>query len=330
MKSKKKSHPEWAIKFKTKGTELRCINNRYYLYKITSKWDKTKKKTRKITLEMIGRITKEDGLIPKGIKRSSINKAKSISIKEYGASKILQDLGKDIKKSLQFFFPDFWESIYVLAIQRLIYQSPLKNMQFYYEKSYLQQTYPKLNLSKNSLTDLMKNIGSDKERISSFLKTFIEGSQYILFDVTHVISQSKKMQINQIGYNSQKIFDPQINLFYMFSTDKKAPIYYRIIPGDISGIKALQLTVKKAELKNTIVVADKGFSSQENIKILKKSSINYVLPLRRNSKFMDVSKLSSRKYEEAFDGHFFFKKRAIFYYEYQKKIRDAFCILIPD
>ena len=98
MKNKKSPHPKWALKFKTKGTELRCFNNRYYLYKITSKWDKIKKKTRKITLEMIGRINEKNGLIPKGTKRLSIIKKikRPLYSKEYGASKFLQDISKDI------------------------------------------------------------------------------------------------------------------------------------------------------------------------------------------------------------------------------------------
>lgn len=63
------SHPEWALKHKTKGTELRCIRGKYYLYQITSKWDKELKKTKKITLGLIGTITEEDGLVPAGLKK---------------------------------------------------------------------------------------------------------------------------------------------------------------------------------------------------------------------------------------------------------------------
>jgi len=36
-------HPEWANKHKRKGTKLRYINGRYYLYQVTSKWDPEKK-----------------------------------------------------------------------------------------------------------------------------------------------------------------------------------------------------------------------------------------------------------------------------------------------
>ena len=60
------AHPEWALKFKQKGTELRCIRGKYYLYKVSSVWDKEKKRARKISGEMIGAINETDGLIPKG------------------------------------------------------------------------------------------------------------------------------------------------------------------------------------------------------------------------------------------------------------------------
>ena len=62
-------HPEWALKFKTKNTELRLIRGRYYLYKITSKWDPEKKRTKKVTLASLGTITEEYGLIPAGMSR---------------------------------------------------------------------------------------------------------------------------------------------------------------------------------------------------------------------------------------------------------------------
>ena len=62
-------HPEWALKFKTKNTELRLIRGRYYLYNITSIWDPEKKRTKKVTLGSVGTITEEHGLIPKGMSR---------------------------------------------------------------------------------------------------------------------------------------------------------------------------------------------------------------------------------------------------------------------
>lgn len=71
-------HPEWALKFKTKGTELRNMNGKYHLYNVTSKRDPITKKTKKITLNHIGSITEEYGLIPTGmIKKGRIKKGES-------------------------------------------------------------------------------------------------------------------------------------------------------------------------------------------------------------------------------------------------------------
>ena len=61
MKTSK--HPQWALQFKVPGTELRLINGKYYLYQYKTIYDKVKKRPRKITGKLIGRITKEDGLI---------------------------------------------------------------------------------------------------------------------------------------------------------------------------------------------------------------------------------------------------------------------------
>ena len=43
--NKKALHPEWALAYKRKGTELRLLNGKYYLYQVTSKWNPEKKRS---------------------------------------------------------------------------------------------------------------------------------------------------------------------------------------------------------------------------------------------------------------------------------------------
>ena len=56
-------YPEWVMKHKTKGTNISCINGRYYLYEVSSVWNKEKGRAQKVTNKYLGRIT-EDGFIP--------------------------------------------------------------------------------------------------------------------------------------------------------------------------------------------------------------------------------------------------------------------------
>ena len=61
--NKKSLHPEWALACKRKGTELRLLKGKYYLYEVTSKWNPQKKRSVKITGKFLGRIPKKKDLL---------------------------------------------------------------------------------------------------------------------------------------------------------------------------------------------------------------------------------------------------------------------------
>ena len=56
-------HPAWAIVHRKPGTELKKIKDKYYLYGVSSIYDKATKKTKKVSLGIIGRISEKEGLI---------------------------------------------------------------------------------------------------------------------------------------------------------------------------------------------------------------------------------------------------------------------------
>ena len=54
--------PDWAVKFRRPGTELRRVNEELYkLYECSSVYDKEKKRARKITGKYLGSITEAGG-----------------------------------------------------------------------------------------------------------------------------------------------------------------------------------------------------------------------------------------------------------------------------
>ncbi len=326
------AHPKWVLKHKKAGTEIHTkkgIKGKYYyLYEISSKWDKKKKRSNKITGKYLGRITKDDGFIPKGLRGSSEKPKISPRVREYGASHILTNLGEDIIQNLKKHFPNDWDSIYVLALLKLIHEKPFKNMQELFEKSYLSIEHKDLNLNKNKITKFLRSLGKQDDAIIAFQKEFIKNVKHIGFDVSHIISNSKQMSINFPGYNSKRDFDPQVNILYLFSMDLQMPAFYRVLPGNISGVKALKLTIDEAELTDCVVIGDKGFYSNSNIIKLEKTGLQYILPMKRNSAYAQYSRLKSREYSEAYDGHFIYQKRSIYYYSYEHNGRN--CIMFYD
>jgi transposase len=98
------------------------------------------------------------------------------------------------------------------------------------------------------------------------------------------------------------------------------PVYYRIFPGNIAGMKALIHSMRESGANNMLIIGDKGFYSKDNAKELDQNKLQYIFPLKRDSNLISYERLNSRDYDKAFDGHFFYKDRVIFYYT--KEILD--------
>ena len=309
-------HPEWALKHKRKGTELRLINGHYYLYEVSSKWNPQKKRTQKITGKLLGKITPE-GFVES--KRQQFQRNldailnQPLSIKSYGAVFFIFEHLKDYLVALQNYFPDIWREIIVLTYTRLIHQSPIKNIQFWYEGCFLSEHFSDMVMTDKKSSTLLKEIGLQRERAVSYMRSFIKGGDYILADGTHLISHSQNMTIAKDGYNSSQTHDPQVNLMFLFSAKLKLPVFYRILPGNIRDVKSFKLTIEESGLDDVVIIADKGFYSDKNVLSLDSEQLKYIIPLRRNSCLVSYTNIEKPR-KKGFDGYFRFQDRFIWHY----------------
>ena len=320
MRATRRIHPDWALKQKRPGTELRYIRGIYYLYGVTSKWNKEKKRAQKVTGKILGKVT-ENGFIESTRRqildgKSNVENAteptiKSISTKSAGLGYFLEPLLFDVLAALKKHFGCHAEDIYCASLMRLTYQTPLKNMNLHLRENFLSESFPQVSLTDKRVSSLLRSVGLDRERINSFFREFSRAGENILMDMTAIHSKSEQMSINQRGYNAQGSFDPQANLLLLFSQSRREPIYYRVLPGNIRDVKSVQLTLKEMETPDTVFVADKGFYSEANIEELEQAHLQYVIPLKRNSSLIDYEPL--KKGGKSGFSHFFkFQDRFIF------------------
>jgi len=308
------THPLWATKYKRKGTELRCLNGKYYLYEVSSKWDKTLKRAKKITGKLLGKITEEDGFIESDknkLRNQPINPTK-IYTKEYGVTALCVSQFQHYIQLLEKYFPNHWQSIIVLTYVRLLYHSPLKNVEFHYMNSYFSEIYPKLKLSSKDLSSLIKEIGSQRLQIVDYFKEFTIDNDNILFDGTDIISNSEKMDINKFSKTKKGTYDFIDNIMFVFSVTLKQPIYYRILPGNIKDIKAFKLCLIESGLNNAVVIADKGFYSTKNLIELKSEHLKFILPLKRNNQLICYDNLKDYATSNLCK-YFIYEKRIIWF-----------------
>lgn len=308
---KTNKHPEWALKHKKPGTELRLINERYYLYEVSSKWNKEKKRAQKITGKILGRITEDKGFTESGSKAQASIEFKELSAKTSGIGSFVESVAIDVLPALKRHFGGEAESIYCASLMRLVHQSPLKNMELYFRHDFLSEIFPNVSLSDKKMTSLLRSVGENREKINAFFKEFSKPGEHILMDMTAIHSKSKEMSLNHPGYNSQGNFDPQTNLLLLFSQTQHEPVYYRLLPGNIRDVKSVKISLKEAGISDAVFIADKGFYSENNIAELENAELQYVIPLKRNHTLIDY-KPFQKKGKKGLTHHFKFQERYIF------------------
>jgi len=240
---------------------------------------------------------------------------KGISVKEFGATDLISKMNNDIRNRLKKSYPDKWKEIFIFSMFRFLYNTPIKNLQEHYSSSFMTEKIPDARLSAKSIGGMLEEIGKEGVRMKMFLKQFVSGNRFALIDLTHVFSSSGNVISSVPGYNSKKEFSPQIHMVFLFSIENHSPSYFRIVPGSIRDVSSLVLTIKEAEVKNTVLIGDKGFYSEENAASLERERLQYILPLKRDSLLIDYAKIQEGHKRE-FDGYFLFEKRVIWHYSY--------------
>ena len=311
----KKSHPQWALACKRKGTELRLLNGKYYLYEVTSKWNPEKKRSVKITGKLLGKITENEGFIESDkarLRRQQV-RFEGIQVKEYGITAAIEHLFTDSVSALKEFFPNSWQRLVALTYSRLVYQSPLKNMSFHYCNSYLSEQYPDIDMSGKSLSYFFREFGEDRNRIIQFCRSFKVSEDCILFDGTDIFSRSEQMELPKFSKSKFGTYDDMINLMCIFSVKQQTPVYYRLLPGNIKDVSAFKMCLQESGVKDATVIIDKGFASMSNIEALENEELKFIIPLPRNSSFIDYEKVKSGD-KRLLDGYFQYEGRYIWHY----------------
>ena len=317
MKTETK-HPDWAVKYKKPGTELKLINGRYYLYGVKSVYDKTIRKSRKISLGILGGITEENGFTvseKNELKKKSRSTYldRQIMVYEYGFAKWLIDElnANGVIDSLKKHFPGHWQFIVFMVYCRIAYKSPLKNIPFDLEQSAILDLLDwKERIYDQKISDMLFELGVMRQSIHEFMQAKDKKRRTVLLDATDIILQSDNIPLAQKGYNSHMDFQLQFVLLYLYDALTLEPLYYRLLDGNTREVSAMQNTIRISGMEQCVFIADKGFFSQNNIDGLEEMEMQYIIPLKRDNKLIPYQAINDL---EQSDNYFKFSKRFIFH-----------------
>ncbi|MFA5971767.1 MAG: transposase [Lentimicrobiaceae bacterium] len=128
----------------------------------------------------------------------------------------------------------------------------------------------------------------------------------------HRFSASEHINLAQKGYNSSLQYDTQYSLMYIYSSDSRMPVYYRLLPGNIREVKSFKNCFREAGLEKAVIIADKGFYSQTNLEMLLQEELLFILPLRRSNTLISYQDLKENTFKSG-DAFFTHEERPIWY-----------------
>lgn len=332
--------PDWAVKFRRPGTELRRVNDALYkLYECSSVYDKEKKRARKITGKYLGSITEAGGfkesrkrIMEREIEELRSGKPADVpqprigEVKEFGLSDYILTEQKQSIDRLKDVFPQEWSRIVALAYCRLRFQSPMRRVAGDFSDSFLSNKIGDRGLSPNALSGFLRDLGNRRDKITEFMRSYIAPDDNIIFDGTDQLSASRCMDYPQPTKTKRGSFDTAVNIMWIFNCSRHLPAYYRLLPGSIKDVSAFKVCIEDSGLRDGVAIVDKGFQSASNIARLDELGIKFVMSLKRSTKGLDYSVFSSRTNEGA-DGAFLYQKRPIWWKRFEIDGHEVFLYL---
>lgn len=188
----------------------------YKLYECSSVYDKEKKRARKITGKYLGSITETGGFREsrKRIMEREIEELKSGKsantrepwigeVKEYGLSDYILQEQKPCIDRLKEVFPECRSRILSLAYCLLRFQSPMRRVAGDFSDSFLSEKIDTRGLSANALSRFLHDLSTRRDKITEFMRSYIDADDNIIFDVTDQVSASRCMDYSQLTKNQE-------------------------------------------------------------------------------------------------------------------------------
>ena len=290
--------PNWVLKQKQKGMAVEKRGNNFYASRVTSSWNPEKKRSQKITLEYLGKITPNGIVPPKGKRETKIG-----GILEAGNFVYLDNFARRLTEPLSECFPSDWQSILAAAAIRLCYRETFGRMRIRYETSYAKRLWPEAALSKNSLSELLTRLGRQWPAQRDFFTHVASDEKHMAIDLSHIFSESQTPWI-EFGHNGDDVWKPQVGIMLMWGTTTQRPGFLKLLPGATHSAQTIVNAVWESGIQDTIAVVDKGFWSPGNMKCLEDADIQYAMALKRD--LPSIKHASQTQYKK----YFRYRKRA--------------------
>ena len=267
-----------------KSTRVKKSGDRYLVIKRTSKY--VDGRAVPVELGTIGEIVNGEYV---EIRKEPKRKSSHIDIKDYGEVALFDKVSHDLYKELaQVFEPSAAKRLYVIAILRCAYPDIKdRDLKFFYETSFLSEMYPGVHLSENTVSEFLQNVGMEYRYIHDFMERRIRkmSGRSLVVDGMLKDNNSATNMFSEYSRKGAKKGSKDVSLTYAYDPQTKEPAAVYPQPGNMLDLTSIQGFVEEYQIKNCLLVMDKGYYSKENMNKLRHiDGLSYIIPLKTTSR----------------------------------------------
>ena len=206
----------------------------------------------------------------------------------YGAAAFVRSVSSDLYADLlDIFSPD--DSCTMMAVAAIRILRPgicSSRIAAAYKKTFVRQVWPGANISSNSISKLFGRIGQlGPERREFFAKraAAVMKDHHVAIDGMLKQDGSKVNDLSAFSRKSRTKGRKEISSLYAYDIEKMEPVCAEVFPGNIPDVSAYASFIRSNDIRQGIIVSDKGFPPSTIAEELKnRPDLHFITPLKRN------------------------------------------------
>jgi hypothetical protein len=194
-------------------------------------------------------------------------------------------------------FPEKWKEVFTLACYLVVSDKPVMYCEDWLSES---EWCDVGSMSSQRVSDLLAGFG-ERERNAFYRAWYrhVRENEYVALDITSVSSYSRQIDDCEWGHNRDGEKLPQVNICMLFGETSRLPVYQTSYSGSLGDVSTLECTASEFEALfgecGCSFVMDKGFFSTNNVNMLIKKEIGFLVSVPFTSNFAKMQVESERK-----------------------------------
>ncbi|AGI47102.1 Transposase DDE domain protein [Thermoplasmatales archaeon BRNA1] len=217
--------------------------------------------------------------------------------RSYGAAAFARresgDLMEDLLGTMDI---DYAMRAYVSALLKVIKPGiKAKRMSMEYNRTFVGHWYPGVNVGKNAMTELYRNIGMDGTIRAAFTAARLERvmpGHHLIIDGMLKEDNSSVNDLSGFSFKGRVKGIRNISVIFAYDLEKKEIVCSEVFPGNEIDAAAYSAFICDNDVRSGILVTDKGFPPSKISKELdERPNLHFITPLKRNDTRIKTNKM---------------------------------------